>query len=168
VAVRELIIGGDGFIGTALRRSLPEAVATTRRRDMVGPFLDLLEVRAVPACDVAYLCAGANGAKACEGSQAAFRVNVDAPIEIARLVAAGGGFTVFVSSMSVEWLSTAYQRHKLAAEGALRAMPAVGIVRAGRVVKTNLDELCETLIHVGRNRVAGVTRWGSDELAYQK
>lgn len=166
----ELIIGGAGFIGTAMRRLLPDARFTSRQHIDERYALDLRNFGAddVPACDVAYLCAGANGAKACEGSQDAFRANVDGPIELARIIGARGGFLVVISSMSVEWLDTAYQRQKLAAECVLRTLPAVGIVRAGRVVGANVDELCGTLIRVGRNRVAGVMRWGSDEIAYQK
>ena len=147
---------------------MPGAAGTTRRRGK-GTLLDLRFPVRVPDADVVYICAGANGAKACEGEQDSFLVNVDAPIDIARQVFARGGFTVWISSMSVEWFAGgAYQRQKLAAECVLRTMPSVGIVRAGRVTKDNVDDLCETLIRVGRNRVSGVTRWGSDEIAYQK
>lgn len=131
-------------------------------------WLDLGDVLDVPECDVAYICGGANGAKRCEGNQASFRMNVDGPIEIARLMAARGGFTVWIGSMSVEWMDGAYQRQKLAAETILRTMPGVAVVRAGRVVKDNVHDLCYTLMRVGRTRKAGLTRWGSDDIAYQK
>lgn len=167
--MQELIIGGSGFIGGALRRHLPPATLWTSHRHGVAPILlDLRDVRFVPPGDVVYLCGGANGAKPCEGSQDAFRTNVDGPIEVARIVTARGGFMVWISSMSIEWGSMGYQRQKLAAESVLRLMPSVGVVRAGRVTKDNLDDLCATLIRVGRERVTGLTRWGTDEIAYAK
>ena len=167
--MKELVIGGGGFIGGVLRRNLPAQTPWTSHRHGVAPFkLDLLAVSFVPDCDIAYICAGANGAKACEGNQDAFRVNVDGPIEIARIVTGRGGFVVWIGSMSVEWMGAAYQRHKLAAEGVLRLMRGVGVVRAGRVVNGNVDDLCRTLIRVGRNREEGLIRWGNDELAYTK
>lgn len=163
----ELIIGSTGFIGSALHRVLPDAIGTSRKRG-ADKYLDLLDITALPECEVCYLCAGANGAKRCEGSQDAFRVNVDAPISLAREVGRSIGFLVYISSMSVEWQDGAYQRQKLAVECVLRAIPGVGIVRAGRVLKSNVDDLCDTLIRVGRERIDGVTRWGNDDIAYQK
>lgn len=139
----------------------------TSRRDGESDFtFDLLNFDDVPPADVVYVCAGANGAKMCEGNQIAFRVNVDAPGEIARIVTRRGGFVVYISSMSVEWLSTAYQRQKLTAETLLRAMPGVGVVRAGRVLASNMNDLCDTMIRVGQGRIEGVTRWGNDDIAY--
>lgn len=128
----------------------------------------MLDFKDVPEADTVYVCAGANGAKRCEGVQESFRVNVDAPVEIARIVGARGGFTVCVTSMSVEWLDGAYQRQKLAAESMLRVMPSVGIVRAGRVTKENVGELCVAIASVGRLKRTGVTRWGSDDISYTK
>lgn len=165
--MKELVIGATGFIGAALMAKLPGAEGTARRPGATH-VLDLLGPIDLPAADVIYVCAGANGAKACEGNQEAFRVNVDAPIEIAREAQLFRGHVVWISSMSVEWLSTAYQRQKLAAEGVLRLMPNVSVVRAGRVVKTNVDDLCDAMIAAGRSRRPGLVRWGNDELAYQK
>lgn len=163
----ELIIGASGFIGKALHRMLPDAICTSRKPG-AEHYLDLLDITEMPECQVCYLCAGANGAKTCAGSQDAFRVNVDAPIAMAHEVGRSMQFLVYISSMSVEWNEGAYTRQKLAAEMVLRTMPGVGIVRAGRVVQSNVDSLCETMIRVGRERINGITRWGSDEIAYQK
>ena len=161
------MIGASGFIGRALVEMAPEAVTAGR-----GPendlYMDLRTVRDVPPCEVAYICAGANGARVCEGNQDAFLANVDGPIEVARIVGSRGGFTVWISSMSVEWGAGAYQRQKLAAETVLRNMRGVGIVRAGRVTRDNVKDLCAALLRVGRGRLGGVTRWGTDEIAYQK
>mgnify|MGYP001581889835 CR=1 FL=1 len=167
--MKEIVIGATGFIGSALLRNLGPTARGTARRQLDGcSALDLLRFvpNDIPVAEILYLCAGANGAKACEGSQDAFRMNVDAPIQIARIAAARGHFMVFISSMSVEWLSTGYQRQKLAAEGVLRTMDNVGVVRAGRVLAGNVDELCAVMMSVGRTRTAGVIRWGNDDIAY--
>lgn len=167
MALKELIIGASGFIGGTLAGMVPGALISSSRRGN-ALLLDLRDVRDVPECDIAYICGGANGAKTCEGSTDAFRINVDGAIDVARIVSGRGGFAVYISSMTVEWAPTAYARQKLAAETALRTMRGVGVVRSGRVVKDNVADLCETLIHVGRARVEGLTRWGSDDIAYQK
>lgn len=159
----EAVLGASGYIGRHLAAALPDALRWTRAD------IDLRRIPPpVPACDILYLCAGANGAKACEGNQDSFIVNVDAPIVLAEKMAARGGFMVFISSMSIEWLDTAYQRQKLAAETVLRTMPNVGIVRSGRVVDGNINHLCDLMILTGRGRIPGVVRWGNDEIAYRR
>lgn len=158
----EAVLGATGYIGRRLAAKAPDALRLGRSDfDLAGP-------GKLPYCGVLYLCAGANGAKACEGNQSSFVVNVDGPVYLAETMALRQGFMVFISSMSIEWMSAAYQRQKLAAETVLRAMPNVGIVRAGRVVDTNIDDLCDTLLMVGRNRIRGVTRWGNDDVAYRR
>lgn len=167
--MRELIVGAGGFIGGQLAKRCPDATTTCRRPgcDLV---LDILNYVELPECDVMYLCAGVNGAWNCEvRPQEAFAANVDAPINIARQIEASGAFMVSISSMSVEWTGgTKYQQQKLAAESVLRTMPSVGVVRAGRVTPDNVGSLCDAILRVGRGRLTGVTRWGTDEIAYQK
>lgn len=164
----ELVIGADGFIGSRLVE-MCACVGTSRRPGTKHLHFDLMTEKAVvPTSDIVYICAGANGAKRCEGVQESYRINVDAPIEIAQQVSRYGGFTVWVSSMSVEWMDGAYQRQKRATEGVLRVIPNTAIVRAGRVTRDNLDSLCEHMMAVGRNRFSGLTRWGTDEIAYNK
>jgi hypothetical protein len=68
----------------------------------------------------------------------------------------------------VEWSNSAYARMKQVTEGILRVMPNVGIVRAGRVVNSNVEDLCKTLIDVGRGKITGVTLWGEDEKPYDR
>lgn len=160
----ELIIGANGFIGAALHKKIPDAATTTREK-LNLLFLDIAPVGIVDH-DIVYLCAGTNGAKRCEGNQDAFRVNVDATVDLARLCASYHAFMVYIGSMSVEWSDGAYQRQKLAAETILRTMKNVGIVRAGRVLKSNVDELCDFMIEVGRAKEPGLFRWGSDDIAY--
>lgn len=160
----ELIVGSSGKIGAALARKIPEARTTTRKE------LDLLKLEeadsAIFDVDVIYLCAGANGAYRCEGKPESFTVNVDAPVAIARLADSYGAFLVYIGSQSVEWQDGAYPRQKLAAECQLSGLDHVAIVRAGRVLDSNVDDLCETMMRVGRDRIAGVTRWGSDDTTY--
>lgn len=163
----ELVIGADGFIGSRLVE-MCACVGTSRKPGTKHLHFDLLESTILPPADIVYICAGANGAKRCEGRQESYRENVDAPISIAQQVSKYGGFTVWISSMSVEWLDGAYQRQKRTAEGVLRLIPNVAIVRAGRVTRDNLDDLCTHLIGVGRNKFAGLTRWGTDDISYAK
>lgn len=170
--MKHLVIGATGFIGSALLKHLKAAGAdvqgTARRQGLADHAFDLRAIHAVPDADVVYICAGANGAKACEGNQEAFLVNVDAPIRIAEEVGGRGGFTVFISSMSIEWMGAAYQRQKLAAETVLRTRADCAVVRAGRVTRDNLGDLCRTLAMAGTSRFRGLWRWGNDEIAYQK
>jgi dTDP-4-dehydrorhamnose reductase len=163
--MRELIIGATGRIGKVLSKKLPDAIRTSSS-DGNLPLLDLLHVKTIPLCDIVYICGGINGTKPCEGNEFAFRINVDGPVNVARIMAARGGFSVYISSMSIEWLGAAYQRQKLAAETILRTMPNIGIVRAGRVTGDNIEALCEMLIKVGRERIEDVTLWGTDNIAY--
>lgn len=160
-----IVIGATGFVGNHLMRRLG-CPGTSRRGGLIPFDLLAMDFSALEPFDTVYLCAAMNGAKACEGSQEAFVANVDAPIELARSVRA---FVVWIGSMGVEWFAAgAYQRHKLTAETVLRTMPNVGIVRAGRILASNLDDLTDTLIRVGANRMAGVTRWGNEDMAYAK
>lgn len=164
--MKPVVIGSDGFVGKHLMQRLG-CPGTSRRDGAAIPFnLLAMDFPALAGFDTIYVCAGANGAKACEGSQDAFIANVDAPIELAKNVDA---FVVWIGSMSVEWFAGgAYQRHKLAAESVLRTMPNVGVVRAGRILASNIDDMTDTLIRVATNRVTGVTRWGNDDIAYAK
>lgn len=168
-AVGELVIGGDGFIGSCLVR-LAYAVGTSRRKGRGEPHLDLLAIdeAKLPEARIVYLCAGVNGAMACEGSPQAYRVNVDAPIRLAQHYTRSGAFFVWISSTAVEWSGTAYARHKLTAETALRLLPGVGIVRPGRVLASNVEDLCWTMIGIGRHRREGITLWRTEEPGYAR
>lgn len=161
-----LVLGADGYIGNHLRNRLC-CFGTSRRPSSNLRHFDALNPNWDKLCgfDVIYVCLAANGAKNCEGSQDSFRVNVDFPIELAVRKPA---FIVWLGSQSVEWMDGAYPRQKLACETVLRTMPWVGIVRSGRVLNTQIDDLCSEIIRVGTNRIGGVTRWGSDDTAYEK
>lgn len=169
--MNELVIGADGFIGAALQR-MSGARGTSRRNPTLLPndyYLDLLNFTAqdLPPADIVYLCAGVNGAKSCEGNQESYRVNVDATIRIARHYKECGSFVVWISSTTVEWSATDYARQKALSEIGLSLLGA-GIVRAGRVLQSNVYGLCQTMLQVGRDGVQGVTLWGVDEKPYEK
>ena len=167
--MREVIIGADGFIGSYLAKRLPDASMTTRRRQpLQGPwFFDLDEQGPLPEADIAYLCAGVNGTLTCaRDPQGSFRTNVDGTIYVAERYKES--FVVWLSSTTVEWCSEAYAVQKRTVESVLRTMPHVGIVRAGRVTRDNIADLCETLIAVGRAGKSGVTVWNRDEKPYER
>lgn len=166
--MRELVIGANGFIGKNMCRHLPHALRTTRRNaELEGAyFFDLIKQGPLPAADVVYLCGGVNGTLTCANDpQRSWRANVDGTIYVAEHY--NESFVVWVSSTTVEWLSEHYGRQKRAAEAHLRTLANVGIVRAGRVLQSNVDNLCQTMIEIGRRRKRCLVLWGEDEKPYQ-
>lgn len=165
----ELIIGMDGFIGRNLCRHLPDALVTTRRHNRLehAQFFDMARPGPLPEADIVYLCAGVNGnlTCSCEDPRASWKVNVDGTIHVAERYA-NKAFVVWISSTTVMWLGEHYGQQKRIAECHLRMLPHVGIVRAGRVLKTNVDDLCSTMIEIGRYRRRGVVLWNEDEKPY--
>jgi nucleoside-diphosphate-sugar epimerase len=171
VSDRELIIGMDGFIGRALCRHLPDALKTTRRGqrglEPIEHHFDLLQPGWVPPADIVYLCAGVNGTLSCaQDPQRSYRTNVDGTIFVAEYCR-DHAFLVWISSTTVEWLGEHYGEQKRIAENYLRALPHVGIVRAGRVLQSNVAELCSLMVEVGRQRRRGIVLWNEDERPYQ-
>lgn len=173
----ELIIGGDGRIGSKLREHLPQANWTTRRHptELRMYHFDLLERGPLPPADIVYLCAGVNGGLTCvQDIQSSFRANIDGTVHIAEWYRERGSlsnpnstaFVVWISSTTVEWQLDPYGREKRTTETILRTMPHVGIVRAGRVTKENIDELCCLLIRIGRERDRRLTLFAEDERPY--
>jgi dTDP-4-dehydrorhamnose reductase len=168
--MRELIIGGDGRVGVALRRHLPDAGWTSRRltaSSAIPPYdFDLLERGPLPDADVVYICAGVNGALTCsQNAQISYRTNVDGTIYVAEHYR-DKAFVVWVSSTTVEWQMEHYGHQKRITETVLRAMPHVGIVRAGRVLQPEIDDLCRVMIRVGRERERNIVLWNEDERPY--
>ncbi len=174
--MRELIIGGDGRVGSALRRHLPDAMWTSRRGSSFGAIrFDMLERGPLPDADIVYMCAGMNGGLSCaQDIQTSYRVNVDGTIHVAEWYRERGSpsnynstaFVVWVSSTTVEWQMDPYGREKRVVETALRTMPHVGIVRAGRVLAANIDDLCRLMIRIGRERDRRLTLFAEDERPY--
>lgn len=171
-----LVIGGDGFLGKALARRLrdggeTDVVWTTRRRDWtIAPqgsfFFDLLssDPGELPPCDIVYLVAANTKIAECERDPTAWRVNVDAPIAIAKRFMRERLFgksieIVYLSSDAVETCSgTAYGRQKAAAEAYMHAIDAT-IIRPGRIPPERVDDLADIIIAAGLNRRRGVIRW---------
>jgi dTDP-4-dehydrorhamnose reductase len=115
--MRALIVGVDGMIGRALLAALAAAgvacTGTSRRPDRAAAVhrLDLREapdVDALPAADMAFLCAGLAKEAACLADPAQARqVNVESPIAIARAMRGRGASVVLLSSTAVFDGSTA-------------------------------------------------------------
>lgn len=167
--MRELIIGGEGRIGSALRRHLPDAAWTTRGLplDKAAYYFDLLEYGELLDTDIVYVCAGVNGAlTVAQNPQMAYRTNVDGTVYIAERYRDTGAFVVWISSTTVEWQNEGYGNQKRITEGLLRTMPHVGIVRAGRVLAENVDDLCRLMIRIGRERDRRLTLFAEDERPY--
>lgn len=169
--MKALVVGGDGFVGSNLVAVLVtrghDVLATTRRRGSDVYFLDLAgPITWIPSADVVFIVAAVNTFQACEGNPQAFRVNVDAPVEIARLaVHEQGAFPVFVSSDCVEWCgATAYARHKALAELGVR-MAGGAVVRPSRIAPERVGNFCDLLIDIGARRAPGVHHWKNGPVA---
>lgn len=166
--MRELIIGGEGFIGRTLATHVPDAIRTTHRASyLMGDwYFDLLEKGPLPEADIVYICAGVNGTLNCaRHPQKTYRANVDGTLYIAEHYK-DKAHLVWLSSTTVEWCNEAYGLQKRTTENLLRFMPHVGIIRAGRVTNQNVDELCHLMVQIGHSRLHGITIWGEDEVPY--
>jgi dTDP-4-dehydrorhamnose reductase len=126
-------------------------------------FLDLSdenpEIPDLATFGIVYLVAAVGTFQGCEGSASAYRINVDAPCQIAHKAVAFGTFPVFVSSDCVEWCgSTAYARQKSLVEMVIHGLGGA-IVRPSRVNANRVVDLCKLLLRVGETREPGVHRW---------
>ena len=108
--IRPLIVGADGLIGRALSQHFAAAgvpALETNRRSGGGRLV--LDLAALPAdwappagIDAAFLCAAVTSEATCRDQpELARRVNVEATIELARRLTAGGAFVVLLSSSLV-------------------------------------------------------------------
>jgi dTDP-4-dehydrorhamnose reductase len=163
--VKVLVVGGDGMIGSAITRELRKKghdVIPTSRRDPLpegSMRLDLEDFSYLPACDVVYLVAAIHTFDGCIRSDAAYRINVDAPCEIARRAVKQNAFPVFVSSDAVEKCGeTTYARQKSFVEMVMHSLGGA-IVRPSRVTPDRLESLVELMRRVGEKREPGVFRW---------
>jgi len=156
-----LVVGAEGLIGAAVAARLEAAghdVIRTSRRDTPG--MVLLDLAGDPASwrlpggvAAAVLCAAVTSTQACRSRpDEARRVNVEAPVELGRRVAAAGGRIVFLSTNMVfdgmrpctpaaaaRCPRTAYGRMKAEAEEGVLALGAVAtVVRLTKVVGRTL------------------------------
>lgn len=169
--MRCLIIGVDGSFGGALSRSLQslghDVVATTRRRDRTGVHL-LLDLAAplpaLPQVDVAVICAAMARLDDCRRyPELAHRVNVAAPLELARMLTQASTRVIFLSTSSVFGCLTphveesarpaprgVYARLKAEAESRLLELGSqISLLRLTKVVKPNAGLLSDWIRHLG-------------------
>jgi dTDP-4-dehydrorhamnose reductase len=115
-----LVVGADGQLGRALFDALAgggaEVMGTSRRRPPRPGriYLDLAagpQQRALPASiATAYLCAAVTSLAACRQDPSGSRqVNVQRTVEVARMLAGGGAFVVFLSTNLVYDGSVAFR-----------------------------------------------------------
>ncbi len=154
--MRALIIGGNGYIGSQLKGALENIfweVTATYREDY-----DLLNLPSVqPDIDVVYICAAMTRFIECEDDARAYRINVDAPINIAK--AYPQAKIIYLSSEAVERaIHTAYGMHKALAEIGLRTVCEPVIVRLSKVEPHKLAECCTYLASLSDHR-PGVYHW---------
>jgi nucleoside-diphosphate-sugar epimerase len=175
-----LVIGGRGLIGAAvvaeLERRKLHYFFTTRNQGRLWDkeiFLDLEMVsnsynvknNYLPNLDglgdVLYLIAGMPGLYPCEGNATTFRVNADASIALARRYKTS--FVVLISSMAVENAGIVnYARAKAHVENYINTIDGA-IIRPGpaKVTAETAASLAGVVVHVGMNRISGVTHWPS-------
>lgn len=156
-----LVIGAEGMIGAAVSTRLEATglrVVRTSRRGTAGSLpLDLAAVPAgwTPPAGIAtaVICAAVTSTEVCRlQPDAARRVNVEAPLELGRRIAAAGGRIVFLSTNMVfdgsvsgvkadaeRCPRTAYGRMKAEAEAGLFGLGnAATVVRLTKVVGRTL------------------------------
>jgi len=153
-----LVTGAGGYIGRALISELHEeglnAIGTTRE---TLNLIDVGDMKRFGDLDIVYLCAYKSRFIECEDDPTAYRINVDAQIEIARQLPKSK--IIFLSSEAVERaLHTNYGMHKALVETALLTKEAVIARICGKVTDSRLKSLAIWL----RCLIAmdsGVYRW---------
>ncbi len=165
--MRVLVVGGTGFIGgalvSALRGAGIEVDYTTRQT------VDLLKpIHILPIFDVVYICAAMTKFIDCEDDSRAYRINVDAPREIAELLSPAK--IIYLSSEAVErGIHTAYGMHKALAELNLRTVCEPVIARLSKVTEESLDDCCDFLVGLGVSGEPGrVYRWKATKPIYSE
>ncbi len=142
--MRVLVVGGTSYIGSALVSALRsrhiETDYTTRETvNLLHP------IKILPIYDVVYISAAMTRFIECEDHSEAYRINVDAPREIAECLSFAK--IIYLSSEAVERaLHTNYGLHKALAEIALRTVCCPVIVRLSKVSEERLDEVCDFLV----------------------
>ncbi len=157
------LVIGEGFLGCALIDALAEAGVRVvgSSRDILSSklYLELTQpIPELPLMDVVYICAAVASYRLCEGNQAAWVVNADSAVSIAKQSIDRGMFPVFVSSDALEFMSNAYTRMKAYAESCILPMGGA-VVRPRKFGPENIASLCHLMIRVGLDRKPGVYRW---------
>ncbi len=169
-----LIIGGRGLVGSALCREMTRRELQWRSTSRHGhdpwrgsqygtEYLDLAhlpdDTSEYPApANFIYLVAANAKLAECERDPLAWRVNVDAPIALARYYHYGSHI-IYISSDAVETCSgTAYGRQKAAAETYMQVVNAT-IVRPSRIPPERAEEFAGFVIDAALKLRSGVLRW---------
>lgn len=157
-----IIIGGDGLIGSQLAQLLPYSMFTSRHNNRATHLdLEKPELSIDPkAIEIVYMVAAITKAFECQRDQkTSHAVNVDGPLWVANYFRTS--FFVFLSSEAAMYAQdTAYGRQKAQAELGLIAMKGyrgLAIIRPGRITEFNVDEACNKIIEIGKTRKYGVT-----------
>ena len=158
--LRILVIGATGKIGEKLTQALRAA-----GHDVVTPTRKELDLLALPAdlftvadnVDVVYICAAMTRFIDCESNPDAYRVNVDAAVEIARQYRYAK--VIYLSSEAVEKaLHTNYGLHKALAEQGIRGVCTPTIARLGKVDNNNMEGAVMFLVELAA-KPPGLYRW---------
>lgn len=140
------VIGSNGFIGSAIVRRWKElglSYYALTRAD--------LDVSAdswhIPEAEITFFCAAKSRFLDCESMPDAWRVNVDAPLQVCRLVAPRR-FVWFSSEAVEKALHTAYGMQKAFVEMGLANMPNATVVRIGKTTAENIQSLLDELMNI--------------------
>jgi dTDP-4-dehydrorhamnose reductase len=174
--LRCLIVGADGTFGAALARSLRragrEVIATTRRADLAAAdgafYLDLADkLPSMPETDIAIICAAMSRFEDCRRHpDLAHRVNVTAPLALARSLTQTGARVLLLSTSAVfdcrkphiseserPMPRSAYGRLKAEAESRLLDLGSpVSVLRLTKVVRPNNGILSEWIRTLGEGK----------------
>lgn len=162
-----LVIGANGTVGKgllpALRQAGHRAFGATRLdfdlREVPDGYATKLEFETGEHIEAVYLCAAMTRFIDCEDNPDAYRINVDAQVELAKQFS--WAQIVYLSSEAVERaLRTNYGLHKAMAEASLRAVCDPVIVRLSKVGPTTLNSACAFLASMADAR-PGIYRWRS-------
>lgn len=145
--MRVLVVGADGYIGNAVASHLYninyDVIGTTRRqvkRDTSYPtiFLDLSkDIPDFSDFDVAVICAAISSFRECEENpKLAWRINVDAPCEIAKKLKPRTGRLIYLSTSAVFDCQSPHRREDeeakpISAYGCVKAAGEQALIACG-------------------------------------
>lgn len=143
---KHLVIGGESFIGRQIVNSLGCSWTSRRWATHHYQHFNVLNGNPPEWADKVFMCAAVTGFAACESDPDAYRVNVDAPLRIARAMPKTSKF-IFLSSEAVRTaLHTNYGLMKALAEQGLLAIGNTVAIRLPRVTQENSKEIVEKIV----------------------
>ena len=159
IAPTALVIGGSGFIGTALtatleRRGFIVSAPSRRAFDLLNPH------KLTPDPTVIFICGAISKFIECERNPLSYRINVDGPLKVAELHTASA--IVYLSSEAVEQaLHTAYGMQKALAEISLQPFDT-RILRLSKVTPETLFDCCDAIANLA-DEDRGLYHWNGNE-----